>query len=531
MSTSFNPFSNNNNGNFTNNPSQSNIFFGNKTQTNSIINGSNDQSKKGIINSIFNQKIDSNPFNSKMEPNSNNFNIRLTQDANSQKNSNPFIGFNTEQNKEIKNSNDININQNIKNNTLLNISSINNNNKIGQNSSNIFNNNNQKGINNLLNNTNNDKEKNNNILSTINTKEEKKDEKNILISQSNNILNKSNNIISINNNQNKNDEQIKNSILPQNQNQNPENKQNNIQISNSQKKENPKVNEFINNLFAEDKIIFTEEEKKEFEKKQLSHKLNEEILNEFELMLLNQKEKFKKFGNNSRIFGNKYFALLDNIKNISTKALNNESKYKKLLEKIKLTEAKVSKLNLNMINKNASISGGLDYLKKNLNDNNNILSSMVNTNFEKNNPFYKELNGISDKMRKIDNNINIIWNSINKNQENKKEINYSNEKEIKNKSIKIIREDNNYNGIFVEINHSDYADIYKDNNNNEKIYVEQKDINNIFSECYDGLYSLKNIEDEINNKYTILKNKLDDKINESKNIYVKRNIENEEINL
>ena len=241
-------------------------------------------------------------------------------------------------------------------------------------------------------------------------------------------------------------------------------------------------------------------------------------------MLLNKKEKFKKFGNNSRIFGNKYFALLDNIKNISTKALNNESKYKKLLEKIKLTEAKVSKLNLNIINKDASISGGLDYLKKNLNDNNNILSSMVNTNFEKNNPFYKEWSGFSEKIRKIDNNINIIWNSINRNQENKKEINYFNVKEKEKNNINIINIDNNIQGIFIEKNNVN-------NNNNEKIYVEQKDINNIFNECFDGLYSLKNLQDEIDSKYNILKNKLNDKIKERNNYFAKRNIENEEINL
>ena len=519
MSTSNNPFMNNNNGTFTNTPSQPSALFRNNTQTNSISNVLNGQSKEGSSNSIFKQKIDSNPFKEKLEPNSNNLNIKLTQDSNSQKTNNPFFGLNTQQNNEVKNSNDININKSIKNNTLLNINSINDNNNISQNSSNIFNINN-KGIGNILNNNNNkDKEKSINILSTINTKVEKKEEKNILVSQPNNLLNISNNII---NNKNQNNEQIKNSLLSQNQK--PENILNNSQIPILQKKDNPKVNEFINNLLAEDKIIFTEEEKKEFEKKQLSHKLNGEITKEFELMLLNQEEKFKKFTNNDRILENKIYTLYNINKNNSSKTLNNENKCKKLFEKVKLTEAKVSKLNLNMINKDASVSGGLDYLKKNLNNNNTILSSMVNTNFEKNNPFYKELSGFSEKIRKIDNNINIIWNSINRNQENKKEINYFNVKEKEKNNINIINIDNNIQGIFIEKNNVN-------NNNNEKIYIEQKDINNIFNECFDGLYSLKNLQDEIDSKYNILKNKLNDKIKERNNYFAKRNIENEEINL
>ena len=120
MSTSNNPFINNN-GTFTNTPSQPNALFRNNTQTNSKTNILNGQSKDSSSNSIFKQKIDSNPFKEKLEPNSNNSNIKFTQYSNRQKTNNLFFGFNTQQknevkntqqNNEVKNSHDININPN-----------------------------------------------------------------------------------------------------------------------------------------------------------------------------------------------------------------------------------------------------------------------------------------------------------------------------------------------------------------------------------------------------------------------------------
>ena len=55
-------------------------------------------------------------------------------------------------------------------------------------------------------------------------------------------------------------------------------------------------------------------------------------------------------------------------------------------------------------------------------------------------------------------------------------------------------------------------------NSKNRIYIDQKDVNNIFSECYDGLYSLKCVQDEFDIKYNALKNKLITKINENNNI-------------
>ena len=513
MST--NPFMNNNK-NFTNIPSQPDSNSVNKSQTNPIINGINSQSKNDSNNLLFNQKKETNPFIIKNEPNSNNLNINIKQKENNNK-YNSFRLLNTQPNNDIKSSNNINFSQN---NILLNKNSINNdiNNNLSQKPSNIFNN--TKESNNPFNIiSNNNKPSNNNIISTINTdqikKEEKKEQTNIFLSQSNNILNKSN----INNdNQSQNNSQIKNSSS---QILNFENKIGNAPIPIQEQKEDKKMNDFINNLLAEDKIMFSEKEKMEFEKRQLSYKTNGEIIDEFKSMLLTQKEKYHKFTNNARIFESKFMNLLNNIKNNSYATLNTEIKLKKLLDKIQLTEAKVSKLKSKMINKDTTMTKGLDHLKKNLNNYVNNFTSMTNRNFEENNSFYKELIETSENIKKIDTNIKMSWNSMTQKKNNEDELNEIYHKEKNNNRFD---KDNDGDGVIIER-------IDKENNKINKIYVEQKDINNIFTECYEGLYSLKCAQDEFDNKYNILKNKLINKIKENNNLLGKRNIPDEDLNL
>ena len=514
---SINPFLSNDK-NFTNKPSQLNPSLDNKSQTNAQINGSNNQSQNNSNFFIFPQKNDLNIFNRKIEPNSNNENNKNFK--------NSFMILNTQPNNEIKSTNIINFGQNNKNNNLSNINSNNNNNNLNQSNTNIFSN--FKGTNNPLNissmNNNSKPTNNNNNISAINVnqtkKEEKKEETNIFLSQSNNKLINSNNQ-SQNNNNNKNEP--KNYIISKIPN--PDVKNPNI----PEKKENQKVNDFINNLFTEDKIMFSEEERKKFEKRQLSHKSNEEIIDEFKNMLLNQKEKFHKLTNNSRIFHDKFINLINNIKNNSYETLNNEFRYEKLLEQIKLTEEKFIKLKKNMTNKDKTITGGLDYIKKNLNNNFNNLYFIKNPDFEKNYTFYKDLSETSDKTRKIDININIFWNSMNRNEKNKSDINsiyYYKEKE--NNFNKI---NNNMEGIFIERNNKGNNNNVNNNVNNNKIYVQQNDVDDILTECYDGLYSLKCAQEEFDNKYKLLKNNLIDKIKESNNHIGKRDIQQEDINL
>lgn len=484
---SINPFENNQNI-FTQNQTSSNFQLNNKNEINLINSTIGNNLQNDAKNSIMSQKINSNPFNINIFPTTNNSNI--AQNENNKNNKNSFLLLKTRQTQQSQEpAPNINMTQNIKNNTLIN----NNNNNINQNSSNIFNN--PKNTTNI---TDTIKPSDNNITFGVNNKEVKKEESNIFLSQSNNILNKLKN-----NNENQNKEQVKNSLISLN----PPKEKNEILLPNPDKKENPKVNDFINNLFEEDKIVFTEEEKKEFEKKQLSIKSGEEIIDEFRFMLFTQKEKFLQLTNNARLIDNKLINLLNNIENNSYETLNNQIRYNKLLEKVKLAEEKYANLQKKMNNKNNNINNGLDYLKKNL-DNKNNLSLIKKQNFEEKNMFYKEMSETSDKISKINNNLNSIWFSMNKNQIHKNEITdfFHNEKNGYN-NIRI--NNKNMNGIFIETKNNDNNDF-----NNNKIYVEQKDINNIFNECYDGLYSLKCMQDEFDVKFNNLKNKLIDKSKE-----------------
>lgn len=558
MST--NPFTNTNNI-FTNSQQKPNNIFGTQSQTNIFNNTSNNGAKIEIKNPVFNQQNDSNPFKSKNEPNLNNFNNKNNQNENSKNNQNYFFLFNTQQSQKSKEQNsslntNININQNIKNSTILNINSINNNNNTNQNTSNIFTNAPNKSnifLNNTTNNNNNNIKTNTiNIIPQKNTQEIKKEDKkesNIFLTQSNNILNKSNNIPS-------QSQIVNNSILSQEQKN--ENKITNILNPNPEKKEKSKVNEFINSLLAEDKLIFPEKEKKEYEKNQLSFKLNEEICEEFKDMLYNQKEKFEKFSSNARIIDKKFLSLINKMKNNASESLNNEIRFRNLFEKIKSTEKTVSNLKSNMNQKDKAISKGLDFLKKNLfinnNYNNNSLTLVKNNNLEEKIKFFDDLNETADKIRSIDNNLNIIWNALNKNEKNSNEINfidtdkeYENKNKIKNINFilnnninKLLLENNNFeknniilnndiDGVFLERDNIDNID--NKNSNKQILYIEQEDINNLFTECYDGLYCQKCIQDEFDNKYNILKNKLIDKINQSNNNLGKDNVQKRDIEM
>ena len=560
---SSNPFTNNNP--FANSQQKPNNIFGAPSQTNIFNNTSNNGAKIEIKNPVFNQQNNSNPFKSNNEPNLNSFNNKNNQNENSKNNQNNFFLFNTQQSQKSKEQNsalntNININQNIKNSTILNINSINNNNNTNnrnQNTSNIFTNAPNKSnifINNTTNNNNSNNKPNTiNIVFQKNNQEAKNEEKkesNIFLTQSNNILNKSNNFPSQN-------QIVNNSIISQEPKN--ENKISNILNPNQEKKEKSKVNEFINSLLVDDKLIFSEKEKKEYEKNQLSFKLNEEICEDFKDMLFNQKEKFEKYTFNARIIDKKFMNLINKMKNNATESLNNEIRFRNLFEKIKSTEKKVSNLKYNMNQKDKAITKGLDFIKKNLyNDNNgnnnNNLTLIKNNNLEEKIKFFDDLNETADKIRNIDNNLNIIWNSFNQNDKNSNEISfidtdkeYENKKEknnlilnnnfiLNNNSIinknfilnnninKVLLEKNNFiwnneiDGVFLERDNLDNRD-----NNKQILYVEQKDINNLFTECYDGLYCQKCIQDEFDIKYNALKNKLIDKINQSNNNLGKNN--------
>ena len=175
-------------------------------------------------------------------------------------------------------------------------------------------------------------------------------------------------------------------------------------------------------------------------------------------------------------------------------------------------------MNLKITNRDKAVTRAINYIEKNLN-NGNSLSIMKSKNFEEKYGFYKEIGETSDKIESINKNLNTSWNSICKIEDNKKVTDFIYNEELEKRKIRM----NNFNmdGIVIERNELDIK---------KKIYVEQNDIDNIFNECYEGLYSLKRMQDEIDNKYNLLKNKLIIKNNEN-NDNIKRNIQNDDINI
>ena len=111
---------------------------------------------------------------------------------------------------------------------------------------------------------------------------------------------------------------------------------------------------------------------------------------------------------------------------------------------------------------------------------NNILFGGINNN----NIFkiYEDMLDISGKCIKIENNINYSEHIL-----NEKEKNNSNNKNNNN---------DDYDGIFIE------------RANKEKIYINQNKMNNLLSDCYQGLINLKNMQENIDSKYELLKKKL-----------------------
>ena len=119
--------------------------------------------------------------------------------------------------------------------------------------------------------------------------------------------------------------------------------------------------------------------------------------------------------------------------------------------------------------------------KDNIMNRDNILFNQNNSEKFK---FYEDFMKISKKCFAIENNIIEAENALGKV-----------EKEILDKSNGL--ESNNGNsGIWIE------------RPNKMKIFVSQNEMNNMFTECYDGLMNLKSMQDSIDNKYEILKRSL-----------------------
>ena len=361
------------------------------------------------------------------------------------------------------------------------------------------------------------------IESTIIKKEEKKEQRNIFLDQSNNILNKMNNDINTN--------KIKENKI--NLNNKEESRANFLLddasqiINNNEKKEDKKIDEFIKNLFEEDNLVCSDKQMKEYQKNKLSTQTGEEILNDLKSTLYSQKEQFLYYTKYTRMIEEKFYEICKKSKEVSENGLQIKNKINTLSSKENQISENTKLLEENIFKKNKNISEALDYLLKNSNANNNI-DYLRREDFENHISFFNELKETSNKVRNIEDDLNIISNNMDKSAQNlndKEKIfydNYTNRKNVSNNELYSFN-DNTDEGVWIERN-----------NLENKVYVTQKEMNEIFNDCYSGLNSLIGEQDEIDKKCDKLKRKLLEKINKknknlgnySQNINNKYNINN-----
>ena len=343
------------------------------------------------------------------------------------------------------------------NETFKQYNNINNINNINNNYANNDNNYKNKQNNNL--NTNNvtflsnDKQNKNNIIKNNKLYE------NYIFSRTNNRINKVDNNDKIINNE-KNDENINiNNILNNINN-------NNINI-------NSELENNQNFKLSECKDL------NDYEKTQLLYKTNDEILEDLKSLLFLQQEKFKKCVENTRNLENKFGNLQKLSKKNMQNSENNMIKTNELFEKMNITIEINNKLKNEITNKNNLISNALLKYKNKILNNNILFGGINNNNIFK---IYEDMLDISGKCIKIENNINYSEHIL-----NEKEKNNSNNK---------INNNDDYDGIFIE------------RTNKEKIYINQNKMNTLLNDCYQGLINLKNMQENIDSKYELLKKKL-----------------------
>lgn len=484
---------NNNKTNFGNNPlfgvskdnnENSKLLLGAKnniddTQRNfnnnsSSINGENNIIKEKEITSSFNIQNNNKDYNNKsslFQSNTNNINFGISNTCMNTSNSSP--SFNLEK-KEISNSLDfLNKNNNKNSPNKINIRD-----KTGQNG--IVNKDNNKFINKIINidknkdneeplnmfNKSNDKIINDNQLNKIhmsNVLSQKDDKNKINI----NNLNDNQNSNNINNNSSSSSNKI---IIDQNQNSN--NKQDKI-----------KNNEYklMNNL-PEIPFQFTNfRNLEEHEKKQLIHKVNSEIIEEFKNILTVQQNKFKLCTENTRRLEQKYLNIIKINKDNYKLSIINETKGKNLLEKLNSINirSKYMKQTLSFINDR--MVAILKPYKDNITNNDIIL---FNPSIIEKFKIYENILTISKKCFDIENQLIDTENVLN-----------VKEKEKNNK----LNECNNIdsiNGMWIE------------RHNKMKLFINQSEMDSFFCECYDGLLNLKNMQENIDKKYDLLRQNL-----------------------
>ena len=329
---------------------------------------------------------------------------------------------------------------------------------------------------------------------------------NIFLSQSKNILNKENDNKMILLNENKNELNSKNINDTKN---NIDNKKNVFQTlslmgKNEIKKEEEKNNLNINNNI-DNNLILTNDELFKYENMNASHKLVDEVVNDFKKDLYKQKEIFNACANNTRILEFKYDQLLKSILNNFIEKNNIEKKYIELLSNIKDISKDTYNLENNLNIENKKLENALKYINNNKNNNSDLF--IQRADYEEKNNCYKEIQDIQKKTDKIENNLKIISNMMEKNvikrsvneQESLQDFINKNDNNQRNEIL------NNTEGIIVE-------------RNQKQIYIDQNQFNILMNDFYNILNGLQNEQNEIDKKYEKLKNNLIIRQNKNNNI-------------
>ena len=491
------------------NSSTNNVNQEQKTQENksSFFSGTNNNNNN-IFNNAFstnsqatnNKKDDNNPFNSFSFLNSNQ----------TKKNDNIFTNPGNV-NKEENKTNSI-INTNIATNT-----NINTNNNLFQNTNtnnNIINTDNT----NINKDTSTDffniKNKNGVIGDTGKKEEKKEEENNIFLAKSNSFLNNLNNDSNIkkdnkdNNKGNLNFENNNNgnviepkSLLNelsinnngiQNQNQNNGNKQ------------DKKADEFINNLLAEDKLVSSNKEMKEYIKIQTLNKFGEEVINEIKTTLDEHKKAFHECVKSTREYEERFYELGKIGKEEADFALKNQIRYEKLLKDINNLYQNTNGIEEKVSLKNKNLAKILDHIDKINKENNNNINYINRINFEDKNKFYKDLLENSKRLKKLEDELNIINSNFQRNEQDMFERDEFYEK-YSNNDKGLVSFNNDMEGVWIE-------------RNNTKIYVEQKEMDEIYNDCYNGLCGLIDEDKNIMNKIDKLNRKIIEAINKNNGI-------------
>ena len=450
-----------------------------------IFNDKQSNQSIGIENIFKNTNVNQNPLENKF----------TTKNDNNQK-KNIFSGYPSFFTKVNNNANDnekcLYNNKDISNNKRTeNLSkveaNINNNNgnlSLGNNNNNPFSNfysrneNNMKNLNNKKFIENNDKQYQDMNINLINNKS------NIPQSEFNQKIN--------NNNSNQNNMNILDFSFSRINNGNEEeknNKQTNINnlnkinIINSVENNSNNIND-KNNKEKEAVFQFSDcSELKEYEKNSMLNKTNIEIIEELKDMLFSQKEKYKKYAENTRKIGNKINNMIKESKESSKTIENNERKSIELFERINNLDKQSQNLKYEISKRNNNVKDALTKYK-NYTKNNSYLFDQ--SNFDKFD-YLDDMIGISKKCSIIEDDLNYTKDILDKK---------------RNKITSYSSNDNN--GIWIK-------------RDSKEIFVSQYEMNSLLNECYEQLTNLKQMQDSFNSKYELLKQTLtkDNKISKN----------------